>query len=166
VLPGVREPGSGCSICVGRIPSAFEAARELSSVYIVLCCDCSNSLDLCTVKLMEDSEKHELGPWHPELFPEFSAHIRAKIKLFYRRNHPCQQVPDRVGKRDHPRLRVYHCPHFSMKMVGLHKLRDTMLSFDDTRFANWSHSVAAGRTKMRFGMTRRGRNWFAILPVL
>jgi hypothetical protein len=85
------------------------------------------------VNLMEDSEKHELGPWHPELFPEFSAHMRARIKLFYRRNHPCQQVPDGLGKRDQPRLRVYQCPHFSMKTVGSRKSRDTMLSFDDDK---------------------------------
>jgi hypothetical protein len=52
----------------GAIPSTFEAAREIPSVYIVLCCDYSNSLDLYMVNLIEDSEKHELGPWHPELF--------------------------------------------------------------------------------------------------
>jgi hypothetical protein len=133
VLPGVCEPGSACPIRVGAIASTFEAAREIPSVYIVLCYDYSNSLDMYMVNLMENSEKHELGPWHPELFPEFSADTRSRIKFFYRRNHPCQQVPDGLDKRDHPRLCVYQCPHFSMKTVGLHKLRDTMLCFDDDK---------------------------------
>jgi len=72
VLPGVCEPGSACPIHIGPIPSTFEAAREILSVYILLCYNYSNNLDPYMVNLMEDSEKHELGPWRPELFPEFS----------------------------------------------------------------------------------------------
>jgi hypothetical protein len=83
--------------------------------------------------LIEDWEKHELGPWHPALFPEFSAATRSRIKFFYRRNHPCQEVPDGLDKRDHPRLRVYHCPNFSMKTVASRKSRDTVVSFDDDK---------------------------------
>ena len=32
-----------------------------------------------------------------------------------------QQIPNGLHKYDHPGLRVYHCPHFSMKMIGLRK---------------------------------------------
>jgi hypothetical protein len=85
------------------------------------------------VNLINDLEKHELGPWHPELFPELSRDTRCKIKFLYLRNHPCQQIPNGLHKCDHPRLCVYHCPHFSMKMVGLCTSQDTGLCFDDDK---------------------------------
>jgi hypothetical protein len=87
------------------------------------------------VNLMEDSKKHELklGPWKPELFLDVSRPIRSRIKLFFRRNHPCQQIPNGLDKLDHPQLRVYHCPNFSMITVGLRKSGDTMPSFDDDK---------------------------------
>ena len=67
VLPGVCEPGSACSICVGCTPSTFEAAKGTPERVHCTVLRTRNSLDLCMVNLMEDSEEHELGPWHLSL---------------------------------------------------------------------------------------------------
>jgi len=67
VLPGVCEPGSARSICVGCTPSTFEAAKGTPERVHCTVLRTRNSLDLCMVNLMEDSEEHELGPWHLSL---------------------------------------------------------------------------------------------------
>src|SRR5271170_156015 len=70
--------------------------------------------------IMEKRKAEDVGDWNAA---PFDAWIKKKktlqrIRFYYCRNHPYQEIPDGLKKRSTRHLRVYHCPQFSMASVG------------------------------------------------
>src|SRR5271154_874784 len=62
----------------------------------------------------------DVGDWDTALFDAWIMNKKTlqRIRFYYCRNHPCQEIPDGLDKRSTNHLRVYQCPQFSMKSVG------------------------------------------------
>src|SRR5271168_3470763 len=77
----------------------------------------------------------DVGDWDTALFDAWITNKKTlqRIRFYYCRNHPCQEIPDGLEKRSTRHLRVYHCPQFSMASVGKRRknpcLDDDAMSF-------------------------------------
>jgi hypothetical protein len=62
----------------------------------------------------------DVGDWDTTPFDPWITNKKTlqRIRFYYCRSHPCQEIPDGLERRSTNHLRVYQCPQFSMKSVG------------------------------------------------